>query len=287
MTIPLREDSDPTPDPGGAAGWPEAPGEVPGEASGAAFTLDDEPHAGGLFPGDTSVLSYEQRHTLNVVLKNPFLSGATQPVLWRTLLADPAPFISRLHDLFFDLEIDRDREIAIKRPVANPGGDRFPTLVYDSRLTREETIVVLCLRRHYRNERAAGADRVFIDVAQIHDFAENLRPATATDVSGDRTRVTNAILAVRRSGLLVKTREDDRFEVSAAIEILLPMRKLQELLADLQRKNGTGPVEADGSAGGDGSSGEDGDDDLFADQIAGTDPAGAAEETDVAREDQA
>jgi hypothetical protein len=213
---------------------------------GYRFGLDEAEPSAALFPGDTSTLTYEQRHTLNIILKNPFLSATTHPTQWRTLLADPAPIISRLHDHFLVLEVDREREVALKRPVVNPAGDRFPTLFHDSRLSREETVVVIFLRSHYRAERGSGNDRVFVDTSDIYDFAEHMRPQSATEVTGDRRRVTNAIEQIRKSGILLKTREEDRFEISPAIELLLPMNKLEAILADLRAKNGT-----DSSAPGD------------------------------------
>ena len=146
-------------------------------ARGYQFGLDEGEPSAALFPGDTSTLTYEQRHTLNVILKNPFLSAAAHPTQWRTLLTDPAPIISRLHDNFISLELDREREVAVKRQIVNPAGDRFPTLFHDSRLSREETVVVLFLRSHYRSERGSGNDRVFVDTSDIYDFAEHLRPS--------------------------------------------------------------------------------------------------------------
>lgn len=245
------------------------------------FPFLHEPDDGdddGLFPGDTGTLNYPQRHALNVILKNTFLSAASHPQHWQTLIADPTAIRSRLHELFFDLEIDRHREVAIKRPVTNPGGDRFPTLVYDTRLSREETIVMLFLRRHYRTERAGGNDRVFVDIGDIHDYATTLRPPTATDVTGDRNRVSTAIDSIRRSGILTRTREDDRYEVSAAIELVLTMDKLDQVLADLRTKNGhTSADAASGAETTDEGSGEA--DDLELDDLDELDLNAVEEET--------
>jgi hypothetical protein len=63
-------------------------------------------------------------------------------------------------------------------------------------------------------------------------------------MAGDRRRAERAIEAVFRTDLLIGRSDGDRFEISAAIEVLLPLSKLQDLLAWL-RQQGSGDAEAD------------------------------------------
>ena len=60
-------------------------------------------------------------------------------------------------------------------------------------------------------------------------------------------RARNAVAGIVKSGLLIGAAGDDRYEISEAVEPLLPLELLQELLEALQRANGadapTGPDE--------------------------------------------
>ena len=55
-------------------------------------------------------------------------------------------------------------------------------------------------------------------------YVAGFRPPHATDVSGDEKRARNAVSSVNKAGLLIGAPTDDRFEISEAIESLLPAR---------------------------------------------------------------
>jgi hypothetical protein len=154
----------------------------------------------------------------------------------------------RLNDMFLDLHIDRDREVALKRQVPPEGGGHpFPTLLYDAPWGREETIVLVYLRSRHRSELASGADLAMVDRADILEFVAQHRPAHATDVAGDAKKAARAVDTVYKTGLLVGPSTGDRFEISNAIEVLLPMEKLQELLAWLREQNAARTAAEDGT----------------------------------------
>lgn len=191
-----------------------------------------------LFEGDEGGLELDQRRALVVLLKQRFITGRTHPREWRALTRNPRPIRARLNDLFLELHLDADREVAYKRQVAPEGGGRpFPTLLYDAPWGREDTILLVYLRSRFRSEQAAGAEKVFVDRADMLEFVEQHRPAHATDQSGDKKKAERAIEALYKAGLLIGSTTGDRFEVSAAIEVLLSMEKLTELLAWLRQQN--------------------------------------------------
>ncbi|CRK61949.1 FIG039767: hypothetical protein [Alloactinosynnema sp. L-07] len=191
-----------------------------------------------LFEGDDGGLELDQRRALVALLKQRFISGRTHPKEWRALTRNPRPIRARLNDLFLQLHLDVAREVAFKRQVTPEGGGRpFPTLLYDVPWGREDTIVLVFLRSRFRSEQAAGADRVFVDRDDMLEFVEQHRPEHATDRTGDAKRSLKAIEALYKAGLLIGPSTAERFEVSNAIEVLLPMEKLTELLAWLRRQN--------------------------------------------------
>ena len=193
-----------------------------------------------LFEGDEGALDLAQRRALVALLKQRFITAHSHPREWRTLTANPRLFRSRLNDVFLDLHLDVDREVAYKRPAVPEGGGRFPTLLYDTAWSREETILMVYLRTRSRSEEAAGASRTFVDRQDLLEYVASLRPAHATDQAGDARRAIKAIEGLNRAGLLVGLSTAERFEVSPAIDVVLPLERLQELLRWLRSQNDTG-----------------------------------------------
>jgi hypothetical protein len=194
-----------------------------------------------LFEGDEGGLEYAQRHALVALLKQRFISARTHPHDWRVLVEHERILRSRLNDLFLDLQVDRAREVAWKRQATAEGGGRTPTLLYDAAWSREETLVLIHLRDRLRASLTTGDARAFIDRQDILDYVASFRPPHATDVAGDEKRTRNAVASINKAGLLIGTGSEERFEISEAVESLLPLELLQELLEALQRANGGEP----------------------------------------------
>lgn len=221
-----------------------------------------------LWEGDEGGLEQAQRHALVTLLKQRFISARTHPRDWQVLVEHERVLRSRLNDLFLELAVDRDREVAWKRQAVSETGNRFPTLLYDAAWSREETIVLVHLRDRLRAGAAAGESRVFVDREDLLEHVAGFRPPHATDEAGDEKRARNAVVSLVKAGLLISGDHEDRFEVSAAVEPLLPLELLQELLEALRRAS-SDPLAADGE-------GDEADDALFEhdDQQPGRLPAG-------------
>ncbi len=200
-------------------------------------TVTDQPVSVSLWEGDEGGLEQAQRQALVTLLKQRFVSARTHPRDWQVLVEHERVLRSRLNDLFLDLAIDRDREVAWKRQAVSETGSRFPTLLYDAAWSREETILLVHLRDRLRAGAAAGETRVFVDREDLLEHVAGFRPPHATDESGDEKRARNAVSGLVKSGLLITGEHEDRFEVSEAVEPLLPLELLQELLESLRRAN--------------------------------------------------
>ncbi|NED50935.1 DUF4194 domain-containing protein [Micromonospora aurantiaca] len=183
-----------------------------------------------LFEGDDGTLELPQRRVLVALLKQRFITARSHPTEWRTLTTNPRPVRSRLNDLFLDLHLDLVREVAYKRQVVPEGGGRFPTLLHDTAWTREETILMVYLRTRSRSEEIVGTARTYVDRQDMLEHVAGVRPAHATDHAGDGRRAVKAIESLNRAGLLIGASTADRFEVSPAIDVVLPLERLQELL---------------------------------------------------------
>lgn len=201
-----------------------------------------------LWEGDEGGLEYAQRQALVGLLKQRFISARSHPRDWRVLVEHERVLRSRLNDLFLELHVDPLCEVAWKRQAAGEAGQRFPTLLHDAAWTREETIVLVHLRDRLRTGSANGEERVFVDVADLVEYAASFRPPHATDAAGDEKRTRNAVATIAKAGLLIPTSYEERFEVSEAVEPLLPIEVLQELVAALQRANAGDTVDGDADA---------------------------------------
>lgn len=194
---------------------------------------DAEPEASSsthaLFDGDEGGLELDERKALVVLLKNRFITSESHPREWRAIVNSRKTIAERLNDLFLELVVSLEREVAYKRPVS--GSREFPTLLHDTRWPREETALLVYLRVRARNEQARGETHARVSQAEMLEYLRENRPESATDRVSDDGRGVRAISALKSAGLLVKTDEDGVFRISPAIEPMLPVTSLNNLLA--------------------------------------------------------
>lgn len=191
-----------------------------------------------MFEGDTSTLTPPQRLCLHALLKHRYISADRQPDHWAVLVAHEALITSRLHDLFLDLHIDRELRIAFKRAASSHDDDPLPSLLRNVSHNKEETIMMVSLRRRFFAQRQEGDDTVFVDRQSILDEVADLRPDAATNRAMDHKRASNSVDALLSSGVLLRTGDPDRFRISPIIEVLLPIEKLRALWTWLLTRNG-------------------------------------------------
>ncbi|NII39866.1 hypothetical protein E9228_000485 [Curtobacterium flaccumfaciens] len=206
-----------------------------------------------LFEGDEGRLDEPQRRALVALLRHPYVSARTHADEWRAVLDAEHQLRSRLNDLFLELHVDRDREVAFKRQARSESTRRgFPTLLRDAPYTREETIVLVYLRMRLRADARPGPDQVVVDRAEILGHVSGFRPATATDRTRDEARVAKAIERLVTARVLLKTSDPDRFRIASVIEVLLPLERLVELDRWLTSTTALRNATTDGGAATDG-----------------------------------
>lgn len=213
----------------------------------AAVPDDDRDESSfALFEGDEGRLDEPQRRALVALLRHSYVSARTHADEWRAVLDAEHQLRSRLNDLFLELHVDRDREVAWKRQARSESQRRgFPTLLRDVPYTREETIVLVWLRTRLRADARPGPDQVVVDRSEILAHVAGFRPATATDRTRDEGRVAKAVERLVTARVLLRTSDPDRFRIASVVEVLLPLEKLRELdtwLAGVATGAGDGPV---------------------------------------------
>lgn len=213
------------------------------EGTGSDAFLDDEDletSTLSLFDGDEGGLSLVQRRTLVTLMKNRYISAAQNPTEWRVLVETPTAIKARLNDMFLDLHIDHQHQVAFKRQATAEGGNRqFPTMLHDTAYSREETILMVFLRHRFQSDRSAGHDTVHVDREDLLAHVTTFRPSHATNRSGDAKRTVNAIDALIKAKILLKTNDTERLRIAPVIAVLLPLPRLQELWEWLILENET------------------------------------------------
>jgi len=203
-----------------------------------------------LFIGDTGELALDARRVLVQLLSGPSLDGQRHTKLWPVLLRDENIVRQRLADLFLDLVIDRDLQVAFTRQ-ADTGDLDAPRLLRRASLTFIDSILILFLREQLTkadsySERAVVSRDDIIENLNIYDRAGN------TDKAGFTKRIDASIEKIKKYNILQKIRaSDNRFEVSPALKLLfsaeeiLTLTKLYQrmLTGELQNES---PVNSDG-----------------------------------------
>ncbi|MFF1876524.1 DUF4194 domain-containing protein [Leifsonia sp. NPDC058230] len=203
----------------------------------AAVEPEGSTHA--LFDGDEGGLELDERRALVVLLKNRFITSESHPREWRAIVKSRQAISERLNDLFLELVISPEREVAYKR--AATGSREFPTLLHDTSWQREETALLVYLRVRARNEQARGEAHARVSHTELLEYLRENRPDSATNRVADDRRGGRAIEALKSAGLLVKTDEDGVFRISPAIEPMLPATALNNLLAWLNVRTASEP----------------------------------------------
>jgi hypothetical protein len=202
----------------------EAPQIAPPEPRGSA----EGPHGGGTFAGDTGQLPLETRRVLVQLLLGPSVDATRQRHLWPVLLRDEVVLRSRLHDLFLELVIDVEQQVAFTRQVVAEDIDA-PVLLRRSHLTFLETALVLYLRQRLTQADAAG-ERAVVSAEEMQSHLAVFERVANPDQARFGRQVTGAIEKVKKLNLVrLLPGGQQRFEVSPALKLLFPAEAIQAL----------------------------------------------------------
>jgi hypothetical protein len=212
--------------------WPEQQA----AADGAAHppTAGEAAPTSALFMGDSGELALETRRALVQLLSGPSLDGRRHAKLWPILLRDELTVRRRLAELFLELVIDRDMQVAFTRQ-ADTGELEVPLLLRRAQLTFIDSILVLYLRQRLTQADAHG-ERAVISLDEIVENLTLYERAASTDRAGFTKRVHASVEKVKKHNILQKIRaSDDRFEISPTLKLLFSAEEIQALGALYQR----------------------------------------------------
>jgi hypothetical protein len=187
-----------------------------------------------LFEGDSGELELETRRVLVQLLAGPSLDGRRHVKLWPVLVRDEALIRRRLSELFLELVMDLDLQVAFTRQ-ADAGDLETPVLLRRAQLTFLDSTMLLYLRQRLTQADAQG-ERAVISVDEIVEHMSVYERSTNTDRAGFSKRIQASIEKIKTHSILQKIRSsEDRFEISPTLKLLFSAEAIQSLTRTYQR----------------------------------------------------
>lgn len=221
--------------------------------------VPEAPSDAATFSGDTGQLPLPTRRVLVQLLLGPSLDGTRHRHLWPVLLRDETAIRSRLHDLFLDLVLDAEQQIAFTRQVVAEDIDA-PVLLRRANLTFIETALVLFLRQRLTQADAAG-ERAVVALDEMQGHLAVFERVANPDQARFGRQLGAAIEKVKKLNLVrLLPGGQQRFEVSPALKLLFAAETIEALTRTYEAVLAGGAKSAAAHAVDSGDAGNDDDD---------------------------
>ncbi len=186
------------------------------------------------FAGDAGELPLETRRVLVQLLLGPAVDAQRQSKLWPVLLRDERVIRSRLHELFLELVVDHDQQVAYTRQVVDPELE-IPVLLRRASLTFLQSALLLFLREQLILAEARG-ERAVVSREEMQEHLAPYQPAESRDQAKFAKQTAGAVERAKELNLLRKLRgSDERYEVSPTLKLLFSAEEILSLTATYQR----------------------------------------------------
>lgn len=191
------------------------------------MTDEEQQPEGELWRGDTGTLHERSRRALLELVRGPYLSRARSQQNWSALLADETIIRSRLNDLFLELVLDRDSELAFVRN-AESTLIQVPRAVRSESLTFMDTAMLLALRHTLLNEEGRG--RVIVGQDELYETLDVYRTADR-DQTDFRKRLNASWSKMVNKLRILHPVSGERAEISPVVRMLVDAAQVDALQA--------------------------------------------------------
>lgn len=199
------------------------------------------------FEGDTGKLPQETRRALVQLLAGPVVDGLRHPKIWSVLVRDEAVLRSRLHDLYLELVLDRDQQVAFLRQVVSDQLD-VPILLRRNTLSFIETALLLFLRLRLTESDSQG-ERAVLSLPEMLEHLKVYERSDNVDQARFNRQCESAVEKAKKLGLLRKLAgSNERMEVSPALKLIFPVEEIQRLTLAYEMASKQEGVALDGGA---------------------------------------
>ncbi|MBP2320519.1 hypothetical protein JOF56_000904 [Kibdelosporangium banguiense] len=185
--------------------------------------VDQDVDAFGERDGEAPGLPQDAKRALVVLLRSRFVSRAQNRPTWDSLLAYEQEITERLADLFLELVIDRDLEVAFKRQGLDE--DAPKVLRREKPLSRDASFLLVFLRQECAY--AATDGPAVVNRSQIEEFLRAYREEGDGDRAKFERRVNAAIGAL--SDLKLLSVDQDASYLFTVSPVLIPLVGVDEL----------------------------------------------------------
>ena len=210
------------------------------ERAGAPIGDPENPDA--LWPGDTGTLPAPVRSVLVRLIQGPYVSQTTTPNLWATLVAHEASVRSHLADLYLELALDLEREIAFARNAPTPEG--APSgLMRKVSLSFADTALLLHLRHLLLRATAAG-ERAYVGLDEMVDNLSGYRAPGDADLALVVKRAKAAVTRMVSYKILTEI-DADRYEIMPILGLIVTSEVVAGLEAEYRAARSDGAERAE------------------------------------------
>ena len=197
-------------------------------ASGREAAVDVERKESAAFLGDTGSLPVDTRRVLVQLLLGPSVDAHRQSKLWPVLLRDEAIIRSRMHELFLEVVIDHEQQVAFTRQVTAEELE-VPILLRKASLTFLETALLLFLLQRLTQADAQG-ERAVVSLSDMQEHLGVFERDNNPDHARFGRQVVNAVDKAKKLSLLQRIRSsDERYEVAPTLKLLFSAEEIQQL----------------------------------------------------------
>lgn len=180
------------------------------------------------FEDDMGKLPLETRRALVQLLSGPLIDGRRHPKAWDVVLRDELALRSFLHELFLELVLDRDQQVAFLRQVSSTEVD-IPILLRRNALSFIETALLLFLRQRLTQADTQG-ERAVLDLQEMLEHLKAFERSDNVDQARFSKQCDAAVEKAKKLGLVRKlANTEERFEVSPALKLLFPAEEIEML----------------------------------------------------------
>lgn len=204
----------------------------------SATSRDDAP-ATALWPGDAGSMRAPSRRALVQLVRGPYLSADRHGNLWGALLNDEEQIRSRLADVYLDLVVDAESQVAFVRNVDSLIADA-PRVVRSATLTFMDTAMLLHLRQQLLS--AGGAERVIVGQDEVIDQLGVYKDGDNADPAGYAKRINASWTKLVKYGVLAPTSTDGRFEVSPMLRLVFGAEQIAAVQSEYSRLAAPAPA---------------------------------------------
>ena len=185
------------------------------------------------FAGDQGQLRLETRRVLVQLLLGPSVDARRQSRLWPVLLRDQGILRSRLHEMFLELVVDAEQQVAFTRQVVAEDIDA-PILLRKANLTFLESALILFLRHRLTQADTAG-ERAVVSLDEMLEHLSVFERTSNADRARFEKQKANAVEKAKKLSLVRSLPgAEKRFEVAPTLKLLFPAEAIQELTRTYQ-----------------------------------------------------